>query len=64
MIHHHDAATDELEFEFERLRLLKQRRREERWSSNQIGSAAIKMLIGDWYVDEFGIPTREIKARN
>jgi hypothetical protein len=23
---------------------------------------AIKMLIGDWYVDELGIWTREVKA--
>ena len=23
---------------------------------------AIKMLVGPWYVDEFGNPTREIKA--
>ena len=25
---------------------------------------AIKMLIGDWYVDELGILTREIRARD
>jgi hypothetical protein len=25
---------------------------------------AIKMVIGDWYVDELGIWTREIKARD
>jgi hypothetical protein len=25
---------------------------------------AIKMLISDWYVDEFGILTREITARD
>jgi hypothetical protein len=24
---------------------------------------AIKMIIGDWYVDELGMPTREITAR-
>jgi hypothetical protein len=24
---------------------------------------AIKMIIGDWYVDELGVPTREITAR-
>jgi hypothetical protein len=24
----------------------------------------IKMLVGDWYVDEFGNRTREIKARD
>jgi hypothetical protein len=26
--------------------------------------AAIKMIIGDWYVDELGMPTREIRARD
>jgi hypothetical protein len=25
---------------------------------------AIKMIIGDWYVDELGVPTREIRARD
>jgi hypothetical protein len=25
---------------------------------------AIKMLIGDWYVDELGVWTREVKARD
>ena len=25
---------------------------------------AIKMIIGDWYVDELGMPTREITARD
>ena len=24
---------------------------------------AIKMIIGDWYIDEFGVRTREITAR-
>jgi hypothetical protein len=24
----------------------------------------IKMLIGSWYLDEFGNPTREIRARD
>jgi hypothetical protein len=32
-------------------------------SSSQEVLPAIKMLIGDWYVDELGIPTREITAR-
>ena len=25
---------------------------------------AIKMLVGDWYVDELGVLTREITARD
>jgi hypothetical protein len=63
MTHYHDAATAELEFELERLRF-KQRRYTERMSSNQATVPAIKMIIGDWYVDELGIPTREITARD
>ena len=27
------------------------------------GLPAIKMIIGDWYIDEFGVRTREITAR-
>jgi hypothetical protein len=26
------------------------------------GTPAIKMLIGDWYIDELGVLTREITA--
>ena len=63
MTHYHDAATAELEFELERLRF-KQRYRGERTSSNQQVIPAIKMIIGDWYVDEHGIRTREITARD
>jgi hypothetical protein len=55
-----DAA---IEIEFARLRF-KQRRYAERSNSNQAVTPAIKMLIGDWYLDEFGIPTREIRARD
>ena len=44
--------------------LFKQRRRAERRSSSQELLPAIKMLIGDWYVDELGIMTREITARD
>ena len=55
--------TDALvELELERLRF-RQRRHAERMSSSQVVLPAIKMLIGDWYVDELGIPTREITAR-
>ena len=57
MIYVANAATIDLEIE----RLRPERRRHgPRNSSNQI--PAIKMLIGDWYVDEFGMPTREITA--
>ena len=55
-----DTAT---ELELERLRF-KRRRYAERSNNNQAMTPAIKMLIGDWYVDEFGIPTREITSRD
>ena len=45
----------------ERLRT-RRRGRPEKSLSNQSMVPAIKMLVGDWYVDEFGIPTREITA--
>ena len=32
--------------------------------SNQSMTPAIKMVVGDWYVDELGLWTREIKARD
>jgi hypothetical protein len=54
-----DAA---IELELERLRS-KRQRRSERMYSSQIAVPAIKMIIGEWYVDEFGMPTREIAAR-
>jgi len=40
----------------------KQRRYAQRNTSNQAAVPAIKMLIGDWYVDELGMLTREITA--
>jgi hypothetical protein len=55
-----DTAT---ELEFGRLRF-KRRRQTERNTSNQAMTLAIKMLIGDWHVDELGIMTREITARD
>ena len=61
MTHDADAATAELEFEV--LRSLR-RRHGERSNSNQAVTPAIKMLIGDWYVDELGILMREITARD
>ena len=44
--------------------LSKQRRYNERRSSAQEVLPAIKMLIGDWYTDELGVLTREIRARD
>jgi hypothetical protein len=33
-------------------------------TNGHLATPVIEMLIGDWYVDELGIPTREITARN
>jgi hypothetical protein len=49
--------------EFERLRHAR-RGRPVRSDNNPSVLPAIKMLIGDWYVDELGILTREITARD
>jgi hypothetical protein len=54
-----DAA---IELELERLRS-KRQRSSERMCSSQAGLPAIEMIVGDWYVDELGMPTREITAR-
>ena len=54
-----DAA---IELELERLRS-KRQRRSERMYSSQIAVPAIKMIIGEWYVDGLGMPTRKITAR-
>ena len=58
MTYYCDAATAELE----RLRS-KRQRYSERSNRDQKMTPAIKMIIGDWYVDELGVPTREITAR-
>jgi hypothetical protein len=59
----YDGDADAVvELELERLRL-KQRRHGERTNSH-LATPAIKMLIGDWHVDELGIRTREITARD
>ena len=55
-----DAA---IELELERLRSRRQRY-SERSNSNQAVIPAIKMIIGDWYIDQLGMPTREITARD
>jgi hypothetical protein len=60
MTYHANTAAEP---EFERLRF-KRRRYAERSSSNQAVISAIKMLIGDWHIDELGILTREITARD
>ena len=52
---------DVIELQLARLR--SSRRHAERMSINQEVLPAIKMIIGDWYVDENGVQTREIRAR-
>ena len=44
--------------------LCKRRRYNERRSYSQEVLPAIKMLVGDWYVDELGVLTREVTARD
>ena len=59
----YDADADAaIELQLERMRL-KQRRHGERTNSH-LATPAIKMIIGDWHVDELGIRTREITARD
>jgi hypothetical protein len=53
---------DDEAIELERLRS-KRQRYSERMGSSQAATPAIKMTIGDWYVDELGVRTREITAR-
>jgi hypothetical protein len=49
---------------FAELRRLLKQNYGERTKSNQSIIPAIKMAIGDWYVDELGVWTREITARD
>ena len=51
-----------IEFELERLRS-RRPRHAERMSSSQEVLPAIEMIVGEWYVDELGVRTREITAR-
>ena len=60
----YDAEAPTLALEVEHLRSQQRRRHAERDNSNQAVVPAIKILIGDWYVDELGILTREITARD
>ena len=53
---------DVIERELARLRS-RRPRHAERMSINQEVLPAIKMIIGEWYVDELGVRTREITAR-
>jgi hypothetical protein len=57
----YDAEVANVDLEIERLRP-ERRRHGPRNTNNLI--PAIKMLIGNWYVDELGILTREITARD
>jgi hypothetical protein len=60
----YDADTPASALEFEHLRFLRRRRQTERNANNQAMTPTIKMLIGDWHIDELGILTREITARD
>ena len=57
----YDANVATIDLEIERLR--PERRRHGPRNTNNL-TPAIKMLIGDWHVDELGILTREITARD
>jgi hypothetical protein len=59
MIYDDDEA---IELELARLRSRRQRHGE-RMSIRQEVLPAIKMIVGEWYVDELGVRTREIAAR-
>jgi hypothetical protein len=53
----YDTSDSAIELQLERLRSERPRR------ARQDVLPAIKMMIGDWYVDELGVRTREITAR-
>jgi hypothetical protein len=53
----YDADDSVIELEIERLRSERPRR------ARQEVLPAINMIIGEWYVDELGVRTREITAR-
>jgi len=52
---------DVIELELARLRSKRQRYSERMCSSQEV-LPAIKMIIGEWYVDELGVRTREVTA--
>jgi hypothetical protein len=53
----YDTSASAIELALERLRSEQPRR------ASQEVLPAIKMIIGEWYVDELGVRTREITAR-
>jgi hypothetical protein len=57
-----DIDDSAIELQLEHLRSMRIRR-SERMSIGQDATPAIKMMIGEWYVDELGVRTREIMAR-
>ena len=57
----YDADDSVIELQLARLR--SSRRHAERMGINQEVLPAIKMIVGEWYVDELGVRTREITAR-
>ena len=59
----YDADIATVDLQIERLRT-ERRRHTERSSGNQAMTPAIKMLIGAWHVDELGMLTRVITARD
>jgi hypothetical protein len=53
------------ELKHHRFRVQQQRYAERtKFPDSRSMTPAIKMFVGDWYVDEFGIPTREVKAHD
>ena len=58
----YDIDESAIELELEHLRSMRVRR-SERMSISRPATPAIEMIIGDWYVDELGVRTREITAR-
>ena len=59
----YDAEIATVDLQIERLRT-ERRRSGERRNGNQGMTPAVKMLVGDWYVDQLGVLTREITARD
>jgi hypothetical protein len=59
----YDADATIVDLEIERLRT-ERRRHARRMSSSHEVLPAIKMLVGDWQVDELGMLTRQITARD
>jgi hypothetical protein len=57
----YDANLGTVDLEIERLRT-ERRRHGPRNTNNLIPT--VKMVIGDWYVDELGVLTREITAHD